>query len=81
MIVNGGKNDSEADRQIHTYYNAVDVDIVIKLNRQTGRWIGEQTAGRMDRQMDKQSGIQNDRQMERLGERWVDRETGGWVGT
>lgn len=51
LIVDGGKTDSEADRQIHTYYNAVDLDIVTKLNRQTGRWIGEQ----MDRQTDGQT--------------------------
>lgn len=31
--------------------------------------------------MGKQSVIQNDRQMERQGEKWVDGETGGWVGT
>lgn len=49
------KTDSEADREIHTYYNAVDVDIVIKLNRQTGRWIGEQTDSWTNGQTDGQT--------------------------
>lgn len=55
LIVDGGKTDSEADRQIHTYYNAVDIDIVIKLNRQTGRWIGEQTDSWTNGQTDGQT--------------------------